>query len=243
MRIMISLFIMIIPISRLKVFLYNKLLKYDIHKTCKIGLSYIGVSFLRMEQYSSIGNFNILKGKCYIEMSRNSRISKLNKINSTNMKIGHATVICNKNIFFHDVNLAADIEAIFQIGANSVITNNHYFDVCDSITIGNSCTIAGMNSEFWTHSFNLSKDRIQGEIQIGDSVYIGSSIKMSYGVRVANNTIIGMGSIITSSLLEENYVWAGNPVKKIRGIADYKKYSLIGNLPNGKNIYRKEVKS
>ena len=54
----------------------------------------------------------------------------------------------------------------------------------------------------------------QGDITIGDNVFIGSNSILLYGVHVGNNVIIGAGSIVTKDL-DDGVVAAGVPCRPI----------------------------
>ena len=50
------------------------------------------------------------------------------------------------------------------------------------------------------------------KIKIGNHVWIGADVKILKGVSIADNNIIGMGSIITQSIDKENVV-IGNKIE------------------------------
>jgi len=50
---------------------------------------------------------------------------------------------------------------------------------------------------------------------IGDNVWVGANVTILKGVSIGNNTIIGIGSIVTKSIVE-NEIFAGNPAKSIK---------------------------
>lgn len=62
----------------------------------------------------------------------------------------------------------------------------------------------------------------QGEILIGDNVFIGAGTIILPGVRIGSNVIVGAGSIINKDL-PDNGVYAGVPVRKINSYEEYVK--------------------
>ncbi|WP_325049140.1 DapH/DapD/GlmU-related protein [Alginatibacterium sediminis] len=52
-------------------------------------------------------------------------------------------------------------------------------------------------------------------IQIGNSVWIGANVTICPGVSIADNVVVGAGSVVTKDL-PENCVCAGVPAKVIR---------------------------
>ena len=62
-----------------------------------------------------------------------------------------------------------------------------------------------------------------GRIAIGDDVFIGAESVILPGVTIANNCIIGAGSVVTHSITEEYSVAAGVPAKVITTTEKLKK--------------------
>ncbi|PTM07993.1 MAG: acetyltransferase, partial [Bacteroidetes bacterium] len=52
--------------------------------------------------------------------------------------------------------------------------------------------------------------------------YIGSAVRFSTGVTIADNSIVGIGSIVTKKFTNEYVLNAGNPVKIVRENFDWK---------------------
>jgi len=67
------------------------------------------------------------------------------------------------------------------------------------------------------HDFNSFNKHSEGkDIVIGKNCWIGMNSVILPGVSIANNTIIGAGSVVTKSFFEEKIIIAGNPAKKIK---------------------------
>ena len=66
---------------------------------------------------------------------------------------------------------------------------------------------------------------IYNKIRIGNNVFIGANVTILPGTTIGNNCIIGAGSVV-KGICEDNYVYAGNPARKIISIDEYiKKHS------------------
>lgn len=94
------------------------------------------------------------------------------------------------------------------------------------ISIGNNVTIS-TNVSFITHDnsvIKLIKDKtdIFGKINIGNNCFIGLGSIILPGVTLADNIIVGAGSVITKSFKEEGVVIGGNPAKVICYIQELK---------------------
>lgn len=85
------------------------------------------------------------------------------------------------------------------------------------ITIGDNVTISH-GVDFITHDnsvcklFGVSHD-LYGKIVIGNNCFIGAHAIIMYGVTLADNVIVGAGSVVTKSVNERNVIIAGNPAR------------------------------
>lgn len=63
---------------------------------------------------------------------------------------------------------------------------------------------------------------------IEDACLIGMSATILDGAVIGKESIVGAGSLVTKNLLDDNYVYAGNPAKRIKHIRDLTcPYNLI----------------
>lgn len=102
------------------------------------------------------------------------------------------------------------------------------------VTIGNNVMISS-DVKFTTHDASASyyiegASDIFGRIIIGNNVFIGMGTIVLPGVTIADDCIIGAGSVVTNSFLEPGGVIAGNPARRIGSVNDLKskneKYAL-----------------
>lgn len=107
------------------------------------------------------------------------------------------------------------------------------YDFCWLIEFGDNVTLAP-GVRVLAHDASIRRalgiTRI-GVVEVGDNVFIGADSIVLPGVRIGSNIIVGAGSVITSNL-ESNYVYAGNPARKIHRIEDY-----LLKHKNPQNIY------
>lgn len=87
------------------------------------------------------------------------------------------------------------------------------------LTVGDNVTVA-TGVRFITHdnsAIKIYEDATDfvGPIQIGNNVFIGANSTILPGVTIADNCIIGAGSIVSRSCHETGIVLAGNPAKPI----------------------------
>ena len=100
-----------------------------------------------------------------------------------------------------------DYERQLEICEDVLITTDHYFDVVGKIYIGRGTIIAGRRSQFWTHGFAYR----ERNIEIGNNCYIGSATSFIPGTSVADNTIVGLGSVVTKNFHNKFAMIGGNP--------------------------------
>lgn len=97
---------------------------------------------------------------------------------------------------------------------SDIITPESYL-----IIIGDNVTISN-DVQFITHDNSIDrvlkdKSDIFGEIKIGNNCFIGAHTLILPGVTLADNVIIGSGSVVTKSFCEKRIIIAGNPARKI----------------------------
>ncbi|MBV5315334.1 MAG: acyltransferase [Prolixibacteraceae bacterium] len=99
------------------------------------------------------------------------------------------------------------------------------------ISVGNHVTLAH-NVTFHTHDGGIwifreefPQINIYGPINIGNNVFIGSNVIILPNVKIGDNVVIGAGSVVTKSL-ESNCIYAGNPAKMIKTVAQYKEKAI-----------------
>jgi acetyltransferase-like isoleucine patch superfamily enzyme len=201
-KIFISLVIALIPTNSVRVFLYNRLLKYKLHPTTKVGfLTFIYVKSFISDANVIIGNFNYFKGPIEVKVGNGSRIGKGNSFTCSNF------ILKPK---YKDM----EYTPILEIGKGSLILEGHFFDLYLKVSIGDGTWIAGRASQFWTHGLS-TMDR---DITIGTNNYIGSSVNFAPGTSIGNNNIVALGSVVMSKLTADKFLISGNPAKPYRTI-------------------------
>ena len=110
------------------------------------------------------------------------------------------------------------------IGKNSAIGSNGEF-VCmgidNSLTIGEGCMIA-YSVDIWATDSHPIMDKKSGTIlnsstsvTVGNHVWIGKGASVLKGVRIGDDSVVGMKSIVTHDM-EPSCIYAGIPAKKIK---------------------------
>lgn len=170
---------------------------HEIGKGCRIGMSYLDIHHIRLEDGAQISGMNYFKGLDRLELGQRARIggrfnwftaSRLHK-SPTNQGWG-----------------------ILRIGPGSNITSRHYFDIQDTVTIGKDTLIAGFRSTFWTHGYRERGESGASGITIGDNCYIGSQVIFVPGSAIGNKVFVGAGSVVTKDMsIHSECLIGGNP--------------------------------
>jgi len=187
-----SLLTLLLPPSKFKNKVLNLFSNVSISKEAYIGFSYINVKQIRIETNAKIKHLVRMKGLEKIFLKEGSYIGN------------HNSLYCNVTI---------GDKGHFTLGKNSELVSRNALDLTSDITIGNNVIIGGYGSQFWTHGFDVYRNRLQGEIFIADNVYIGSSTIFNLGVSICSNVSIGAASVVSKSISESGF-YAGVPAIK-----------------------------
>jgi acetyltransferase-like isoleucine patch superfamily enzyme len=197
---------------------YRWFFGYEIGKGVRIGLSIIDANHCRIEDDVSIGHLNlilrvneiiigdhvrighanIIRGGQKVELGRYAEIIRLNEINS-----------------IPDPDVVNPTDPRFILGQGSIMTTGHKIDFTDRVTIGRRSILGGRNSSIWTHNRQRTRP-----IEIGSFAYIGSEIRMAPGSGLPSRCIVGIGSVITSELTDEEHLIAGVPAKAVKELSE-----------------------
>ena len=164
----------------------------------------IRVKNLRIDDHVRIGHLNIIRGGDEVRLGRFSEIIRMNEINS-----------------IPDPEVVNEIDPRFSLGDGSVITTGHKIDFTDRVEIGRRTIIGGRNSSLWTHNRQRTRP-----LSIGSFTYVGSEIRMAPGSAIPSKCIVGMGSVITGRLTEEERLIAGVPAKSIKELSAEDKFLI-----------------
>jgi acetyltransferase-like isoleucine patch superfamily enzyme len=201
-KLVLAALISIVPINMLRVLGY-RLLGYKVNGRIGFG-TVIAVSETRIEK-CKIGVFNLFVGPMKVEISEGASIG-----NRNTFSCGFWTI----QEQYQDKKYARSL----QIGANTLITSGHYFDVAGLFDLGDGSWIAGIGSQFWTHGAGVT-DR---DIQVGRDCYLGSAVRFSPGSSVGDNVIVAMGSVITKKFDISKAMLGGVPATVLKKDYDWK---------------------
>lgn len=194
---LIATLISTLPSSALRCALYRLTFGYRINNA-RIGFGTVILASSVTLDRCRLGRFNRFLGPMSVSVGPRANIES------------HNVFDCGD--WAADAEHADRYDRTLNIGADTFITNYHYFDIAGELSIGAGTWIAGRGSQFWTHGVNVT-DR---NISIGEKCYIGSAVRFAPGSGVGDNVIVGIGSVITKRVEVSNAVVAGSPAKVIK---------------------------
>jgi acetyltransferase-like isoleucine patch superfamily enzyme len=188
---------------------------FKIGKNSYVGISWLSPEKMILSEGSRIGSFTICKNISLLELGKNSRIGSLNWITGYPLLKEH-------NAYFLSEKKR---NPCLIIGDESAITARHYIDCTSQITIGSYSTVAGIRSQFLTHSIDINiSQQVSDAIAIGDYCFVGTGCIFIKGSSIPNYSVIGAGSMINSKEKENFVLYGGSPAKKIKKLDQNAKY-------------------
>ncbi|HNQ94895.1 MAG TPA: hypothetical protein PKK96_09110 [Anaerolineales bacterium] len=204
-KVALAVLVSILPLNILRVLGYRLLFGYRIEHS-RIGFGTI----IAVDEFS---------------LSR-SRIGFLNQfIGPIKVNIAEGASIGNRNVFscgywvLREDNKAMNYARTLDVGADTLITSGHHFDVAGEFKLGDRSWVAGIGSQFWTHGVGV-RDR---DIEIGSDCYLGSAVRFAPGSSIGDNVLVAMGSVVSGKLDVSNALVGGVPAKVLKENYDWKK--------------------
>jgi acetyltransferase-like isoleucine patch superfamily enzyme len=109
-----------------------------------------------------------------------------------------------------------EIQKNARVGRNCKIQSHSF--ICELVEIGDNTFISHgvvfINDKFYKGGPANGDKKLWKSTNIGNNVSIGSNATI-LPVSIADNVVIGAGSVVTKSIAEPG-IYAGNPAKKLR---------------------------
>lgn len=203
-KVALAILVSVLPLNSLRVLGYRLLFG------CRIDKSRIGFGTI-----IAVDEFAVTK----------SKIGFFNQfIGPIKVKIAEGASIGNRNAFscgywvLREENRNLSYARTLDIGADTLITSDHHFDVAGKFKLGDRSWVAGIGSQFWTHGVGV-KDR---DIEIGSDCYLGSAVRFAPGASIGNNVLVAMGSVVSGKMEASNALVGGVPAKVLKENYDWK---------------------
>lgn len=234
-RITIAFICFILPSFILRVLL--PLFGYKIGKKFKLGFTILIVNKLEIGDSVTISHFNFIKVDS-LEMKDRAYVGVLNFIRGPiKIVLNKRAAIGKNNVIRRSPLGISQGEAHVYLGELTKITAFHFLDVTKSIKFGDFSVLAGIRSQLWTHGYVHAPEgpdrfRVDGEIIIGNNVYLGSGVMINPGVEIADTINVGGNSTISRSLTEPG-MYVSQPLRHLPKDYESIKKSLTEVTENG----------
>ncbi|MFG6519367.1 acyltransferase [Sulfitobacter sp. 1A13496] len=167
-----------------------------------------------MAENTRVGHFNLIQVKRLLLKSE-ARLGHMNFCRGpVSLRLGRGADLGNRNTVSRAPRGVTFGSAQLWLGQGAKITAGHTLDCTQSIQLGNYATLAGKNSQIWTHGYVHEDEapkryRVDGRVIIGNNVYLGSSVIVTGGVLICNGVSVGVGSCVTKHLTEPGFYVSG----------------------------------
>lgn len=132
--------------------------------------------------------------------------------------------IGTNSILYKEISVYPNAQGAFKMGANShiapfgyLLIDKNVLTIGDDVAIGPFCTFICHSNAIDTKEPLFRKNYSDGDITIGNNVFIGAQCTILPGTIIENNVVIASNSVVKGHL-ESGSVYGGSPAKKIKEI-------------------------
>ncbi len=214
MKKILSLLISLIPFNVFRVLFLRVFCGYKIDFKSKVGMFNIITSKDFSMTNSKIGRFNYIDAKTVT--INGALINKFNRIKHLNsLSLEDRSMIFSSNFIGGSRELKNLENQNLSLGVDSEILRGNYFDVTNTIVVGNNVVFGGNGSEIWTHGYDTDRNMLSGKVIFENDIFIGSKCIFTKGIEVVSNTTIGPGSVVYKSITESG-LYSSQQLVKIK---------------------------
>jgi acetyltransferase-like isoleucine patch superfamily enzyme len=200
------LLLMFLPNS-LKLWVMNRFCGCNIHRSAKIGFSFIRVGKLVLAEGASIKHFNLIRNLELFELQEKASVGNFNQFTAIPL---HSTVH-----FADEKNRYPSL----VLGRHSAIVSRHYFDCNNAIHIGHHSIIAGRNTLFYTHGISVSRNRQETHpIRIGNYCMLGAAAVILKGAVLPDYSVLAANSTLSKAHEETHAIYSGVPAIPVKSL-------------------------
>ncbi|HYU43202.1 MAG TPA: hypothetical protein VEQ84_13730 [Vicinamibacteria bacterium] len=194
--------------------LYRGLFRYRIGRGVRIGVVILDAGTVELGDGTEIGHLNLITRVGSFITGQSVRIGSLNIIRGgERVRLGDYAEVMRLNVLnaIPDHDCTTSPASRLEIGRGAVVVSGHRIDFTDEVTIGQNVIIGGRNSSLWTHNRQST-----APIAIGDFCYLGSEVRLAPGARLAERSILGLGSVLAGAIDTPGSLVGGVPARIIR---------------------------
>jgi len=194
--------------------LYRGLFGYRIGRGVRIGLVLLDAGEVDLGEGTEIGHLNLVTRVGRLVTGTRVRIGSLNIIRGgESVTLGDYAEVMRLNVLnaIPDHDCTTRPVSRLEIGKGAVVVSGHRIDFTDRVTIGRNVIVGGRNSSLWTHNRQQT-----APIEVGDFCYLGSEVRLAPGARLAERSILGLGSVLAGPIDTPGSLVGGVPARILR---------------------------
>lgn len=182
---------------------------YRIHRTAKIGFSWVFPDKLEMEEHSRIGHLTVCKGLSRLKLGASACLGNLNWITGFPRHL--------RTFFADNVSRAPEL----SLGAHAAITHRHLIDCTDRVAIGDFTTVAGFHTQILTHSVNLQANKqTAAPVSISSYCFVGTRCTILPGSLLPDHCVLAAGSVLEREQIDSYSLYGGVPARAIKSLPE-----------------------
>jgi acetyltransferase-like isoleucine patch superfamily enzyme len=183
---------------------------FQIHPTARIGIAWILPSRLIMEENTAIGHLSVAKNLDPVHLKAHATIGRGNWI--TGFPLGQSQSGSDSRHFSGETDRRPEL----VMGEHSVITHRHVLDCTNAITIGACTIVAGLQSQFISHTIDIKENRqTSRSISIGEYCFVGSNSVLLGGAALPNYCVLGAKSLLNKAYTQTHRLYGGVPAREL----------------------------
>jgi acetyltransferase-like isoleucine patch superfamily enzyme len=157
-----------------------------------------------MEENTSIGHFTVAKNLNLLHLKAHATIGRGNWI--TGFPLGDSRHFASET----------ERRPELVIGEHSAITHRHLFDCTNAITIGRFTTVAGFQSQFISHTIDITQNRqVSHPISVGDYCFVGSNSVLLGDSALPDYCVLGAKSLLNKTYTQRHRLYGGVPAREL----------------------------
>lgn len=134
--------------------------------------------------------------------------------------------IGNGSLLGKSVSVYCGKKGSFTLGDGSHIAPYGYFlidkntcSIGDKVAIGPFCSFICHSNSVTGESAFFTENYSDGNIEVGDNVFIGAQCTILSGAKIHNNVVIASNSVVRG-VLKSGFIYGGTPAKLIKPISE-----------------------
>ena len=136
----------------------------------------------------------------------------------------HNVSVGNASILYKNCSIYPNESGSFTIGNKShiapfgyILIDKNKVNIGDNVAIGPFCAMICHSNHIEGESQLFSENYLDGDILIGDNVFIGAQCTILPGAVIEDNVVVASNSVVKGKL-EANAVYGGSPAKKLKDV-------------------------